>query len=113
MTHARRRSRDSAGQPDGRDGFPCWIGSNASGVRAYAWESVRLVEWIETKDDGTLGHIDINPASQIVFAHADGEERHLGFIALCHDALGFADCVYAGVMAHRTLAKAKGKVPAC
>ena len=31
---------------DSRDGFPCWIGCDAHGVRCWSWESVRLVEWI-------------------------------------------------------------------
>jgi len=113
MTTARRRSRDGAGEPDGRDGFPCWIGCDAHGVRAYAWESVRLVEWIDGQAVTAPGHIDLKPAASIAIAHSDGTDREVGFIGLCQHADDFANTVYEAVRTHRFMAKELGKVPSC
>ncbi len=55
---------------DSRDGFPCWIGCDAHGVRCWSWESVRLVEWIPvpTLEDATRNRTAV--------AFAAGSERY-------------------------------------
>lgn len=113
MSHVRRRPRDGAGDGDGRDGFPCWIGCDAHGVRAYAWESVRLVEWLEGGTATAPSHVDLKPATSIVLAHSDGTDRHLGFLGLCQHSDDFADTAYSAIYTHRLMARDLGKVPSC
>lgn len=99
---------------DGRDGFPCWVGADAHGARAYAWESVRLVELIETAGppEQPTG-IYLKAAASIVISHSDGSDRHLGFIGMAVDAEQLIDAAYEAVYSHRRLARAEGKVPSC
>ena len=71
-----------------QDGFPCWIGCDAHGVRAWSWEAVRLVECVDAPAD----QFDrVNTAVAVCLA--DGSERLMAAAVPATSEPGFLQCI--------------------
>lgn len=90
-----------------RDGFPCWIGCDAHGVRCWSWEAVRLVEWMPsaTYEDALLNRTAI--------AFADGTERTQAIVVPVETAGQWSTIVGAAIEMAAGLARRAATVPPC
>jgi len=84
----RRRPRDGAGDGGETDGFPCWLGCDAHGIRAMSWEAVRLVELVEVKATRTATQDRHHSDGGICVSMADGSEHDFDAVTLTMDDLG-------------------------
>jgi hypothetical protein len=107
MNTVRRRPRDGAGDADGRDGFPCWIGCDAHGVRCWSWESVRLVEWIPVPTLEDAMH------NRTAIAFADGSERSQAVVVPVESVNEWVRLLHASLDVAAGLARRAATVPPC
>jgi hypothetical protein len=84
MTYRRRRLRDSAGDGD-TGGFPCWLACDASGIRALAWEAVRLVELVTVETTQTDRQDRHHSKGAICVSMIDGSEHEFDAVTLTMD----------------------------